>query len=418
MSFIQGLIPPTKLERAVALQSILSAFATGSFLTGTAVFFTRIVGLSAAQVGLGLSISGVVVLGLSVPLGRLSDQIGSRRIWVIAALLEALLYFAWPSLRGFALFSLMLSVLAAVETAGRSGRNAYVLEVFPREQRVRSMAFIRAARNIGYTMGAAAGGFALAIGTRTAIEAVPVVTGGLLLINALMVVRLPQIDVRAPVATEGLPGPAGLKNKGFVALGICNGILSTHQVLLNVVVPLWLVERTDAPHVLLAWLFGTNTVMAVFLTVRTAQGAETISGALRATNRGAACMVASCGIIAVTHDTAGWASIVLIWLGHVTITGAELWQSAAGWGLLSELSDPQRLGEYQGVWNLGFQVESIVGPALFTYLAINVGNLGWVAIAVLILAAAAATYPATRAAERHLAAHVTSSSPAVANLTL
>jgi hypothetical protein len=30
-------------------------------------------------------------------------------------------------------------------------------------------------------------------------------------------------------------------------------------VLLNVVVPLWLVERTDAPHTLLARLFGTNT---------------------------------------------------------------------------------------------------------------------------------------------------------------
>lgn len=270
------------------------------------------------------------------------------------------------------------------------------------------MAFIRAARNIGYTLGAAAGGFALAIGTRTAIETVPVVTGGLLLINALMVVRLPRIEQPAAVATEVLPSPAGLKNKGFVALGVCNGILSTHQVLLNVVVPLWLVERTDAPHVLLAWLFGTNTVMAVLLTVRTAQGAETIRGALRATNRGAVCMVASCGIIAITHDTVGWVSIALIWFGHVTITGAELWQSAAGWGLLAELSDPQRLGEYQGVWNLGYQVESIVGPALFTYLAIDVGNLGWAAIASLIVLAAVGTYPATRAAQRHLALHATS----------
>ena len=117
-------------------------------------------------------------------------------------------------------------------------------------------------------------------------------------------------------------------------------------------------------------------------------------------------MVASCGIIAVTHDTVGWASIVLIWLGHVTITGAELWQSAAGWGLLAELSDPQRLGEYQGVWNLGYQVESIVGPALFTYLAINVGNVGWVMIAALIVLAAIGTYPATRSAQRHLALHV------------
>lgn len=413
MRLIRDLLPPTRLERAVALQSILSAFATGSFLTGTAVFFTRIVGLSAAQVGLGLSISGVVVLTCSVPLGRLADRLGSRRIWAVGALLEALLYFVWPWLRGFGLFTAMLSVLAIVETASRAGRNAYVIEVFPRDQRVRSMAFIRAARNIGYTMGAAGSGFALAIGTRTAVEAVPLITGTLLLANAVMVVRLPRVEKPDHIAVQGVASPSGLRNRGFVALGVCNGILSTHQVLLNVVVPLWLVERTDAPHVLLAWLFGTNTVLAVLLQVRTAKGAETIPGALRATLRGAACMVASCGIIAVTHDTVGWVSIVLIWVGHVTITGAELWQSAAGWGLMAELSDPQRLGEYQGVWNLGYQAADILGPALFTYLAINVGAPGWGAIALLILVAAAATYPATRAAQRHLTEHVIDAAPLV-----
>ncbi len=52
---LAGLVPPTKLERDLALQSVLSAFATGAFLTGTAVFFTQVVGLTGAQVGLGMS---------------------------------------------------------------------------------------------------------------------------------------------------------------------------------------------------------------------------------------------------------------------------------------------------------------------------------------------------------------------------
>ena len=43
------------------------------------------------------------------------------------------------------------------------------------------------------------------------------------------------------------------------------GVLWTNQVLLNIVIPLWLVEGTDAPRVLLAFLFGTNTVMCIFL---------------------------------------------------------------------------------------------------------------------------------------------------------
>ncbi|MGI9155991.1 MAG: MFS transporter, partial [Marmoricola sp.] len=105
-----------------------------------------------------------------------------------------------------------------------------------------------------------------------------------------------------------------------------------------------------------------------------------------------------------THDTVGWVSIVLIWVGHVTITGAELFQSAASWGFLAELSDPRRRGEYQGVWRLGFQVETILGPALFTYLAISWGTPGWLLIAAIAVVAAALAHPAARSAERYLQA--------------
>ena len=126
---------------------------------------------------------------------------------------------------------------------------------------------MRAARNVGYTLGALAGGIALAIGTREAIIAVPILTGVLLLLNAVMVADA-ALD-RAARGGRGArrgdrhrhrpPGATGASS----LLSACNGVLTSNQVLLNVVVPLWLVERTDAPHTLLAWLFGTNTVMAV-----------------------------------------------------------------------------------------------------------------------------------------------------------
>jgi len=200
---------------------------------------------------------------------------------------------------------------------------------------VRSMAYMRSARNVGYTLGAAAGGFALAIGTDGAVMAVPLLTGALLVVNALMIAGLPAVATAEPVEVAHLASPAGPRNTGFVVLGVCNGVLGTNQVLLNVVVPLWLVERTDAPEVLLAWLFGTNTVLAVLLQVPAARGADSVAGSLRAVRLCALSFIASCAIIAVTHDTVGWVSIVLIWLGHVTITGAELWSSASHWGFLA-----------------------------------------------------------------------------------
>src|SRR6185436_19035787 len=121
----------------------------------------------------------------------------------------------------------------------------------------------------------------------------------------------------------------------FFLMSICNGVLGTHGVLLNVVIPLWLVQETDAPQVLLAWLFGTNTVMAVCLQVAAAKGVVDVRSSLRAARISAFFMVLSCGIVAVTHDTLGWVTIALVWIGHVTVTGAELFQSAAHWGFLS-----------------------------------------------------------------------------------
>ena len=399
---------PTPLVRRLSSQSVLSAFGDGVFLTGSAVFFTQVVGLSAAQVGLGLTLAGVVTFGLAVPLGKLSDRFGAKLVWASCSLMEALLYLVWLAVGGMATFIAMMVVLELVSTTSRSARNAYRFDVFPREERVSSSAYFRAARNVGYTLGALLAGVALATNDLDVIRAVPVITAGLLLLNALLVSRLPQkgahVETEAPldalVHAEGRE--SALRNRGYLLMSVCGGVLATHQVLLNVVIPLWLVEETDAPRVLLAWLFGTNTVMAVGLQVAAARGVVSVADSLRAQRRGAFFFVLSCGIVAITHDTVGWVTIALVWIGHVTVTGAELFSSAGEWGLQAELSDPARRGEYQGVSQLGFTVGSVWAPAAYTYLAMEWGAEGWAVIATVVVAAAIAIHPASRAAERHL----------------
>jgi len=400
---------PTSLVRRLSAQSVLSAFGDGVFLTGSAVFFTQIVGLSAAQVGLGLSLAGVATFGLAVPLGKLSDRYGAKRVWALSSLIEALLYLVWLSIGGLIAFVVMMIGLELIQTASRSARNAYRFDVFPREERVSSNAYFRAARNVGYTLGALLAGVALATNSDDVIRLVPVVTAFLLLLNASLVSRLPRAahHVEAEPLLEVAIEASGerrsaLRNRGYVAMSIFGGVLATHQVLLNVVIPLWLVEETDAPRVLLAWLFGTNTVLAVLLQVAAARGITTVADSLRAQRRGAFFFMLSCGIVLVTHDTVGWVTIALVWIGHVTVTGAELFNSAGEWGLQAELSDPERRGEYQGVSQLGYTLGSVWAPALYTFLAMEWGTPGWLVIAGIVLVAAILVHPAARAAERHL----------------
>ncbi len=399
----------SSLVRRLSAQSVLSAFGDGVFLTGSAVFFTQIVGLSAAQVGLGLSLSGLATFALAVPLGKLSDRYGAKRVWALSSLVEALLYLVWLAVGDMTSFVAMMIGLGLVQTASRSSRNAYRFDVFPREERVSSNAYFRAARNVGYTFGALLAGIALATNDDDVVRLVPVVTAALLVLNAALVARLPRavhhvdaqplLEVAIEAASEK---QSALRNRGYLAMATLGGVLSTHQVLLNVVIPLWLVEETDAPRVLLAWLFGTNTVMAVLLQVAAARGITTVADSLRAQRRGAFFFVLSCGIVMVTHDTIGWMTIALVWIGHVTVTGAELFQSAGEWGLQAELSDPERRGEYQGVSQLGFTLGSVWAPALYTFLAMSWGTPGWLVIAAIVLLAAVLIHPAARAAERHL----------------
>ena len=383
---------------------MLFAIGEGTFLTGSAVFFTQIVGLTAAQVGLGLTTAGVVSFFFAVPLGKLADQVGAKRLWAAGAFAGAGLYACWPFIDGFGAFVAMIIVLELVGSAGWSGRAAYTIAIFPREERVQSQAFMRAALNIGFTLGALIGGLALAFDNDDVVRAVPWLVAVILTLNALYITRLPDTEVTAaPVLSDQVLDKGALRNRGFLALNFCDGVLSTNQVLLNVVIPLWLVQETDAPRVLLAYLFGTNTLMAVLLQVSAARGVDSVDRSLRASRISAGFFVLSCLIVLVTHDTVGWITILLVWLGHVTVTGAELFQSAGHWGYQSELSDPQRLGEYQGAAQLGGTLGGVWAPAAYTFLAMEWGPPGWIVIAGIVALATLGMKPAARAAERYLA---------------
>ena len=229
------------------------------------------------------------------------------------------------------------------------------------------------------------------------------------LVNAVFVTRLPKAshDERTPEERKlEIPGPGPMRNVGWLLTTFFTGVFWTNQVLLNIVIPLWLVQETDAPHVLLAFLFGTNTVMCIFLPMAASRGVHDVPTALRAVRVSSTFFVISCLITLFTHDTVGWVTIALVWLGHVTVTGAELYLSAASWAFEAELMDPRRRGAYQGAAGLTSTLGKVWAPAVFTFLAMNWGAAGWLVIAGTVVIATVAIHPSTRLARRFLEEHV------------
>ena len=116
-SRLDRFLPPTPLARRLSVQSVLFATGQGAFITGSAVFFTQIVGLTAAQVGLGLTIAGVFAFAFAVPLGKLADRVGPKRQWAAGAFLTAALYLVWPFVGGFASYVVLVVVLELAQNA-------------------------------------------------------------------------------------------------------------------------------------------------------------------------------------------------------------------------------------------------------------------------------------------------------------
>jgi MFS family permease len=137
-----------------------------------------------------------------------------------------------------------------------------------------------------------------------------------------------------------------------------------------------------------------------------ARGVEDVPTALKAVRISTTFFVLSCLITLATHDTIGWVTIALVWLGHVTVTGAELYLSAASWSFEAELMDPRQRGAYQGAAELSSTLGRVWAPALYTFLAMNWGAAGWLLIAGIIVVATIGVHPSTRLARRFLEQHV------------
>jgi len=397
------LVPPPGLVRRLSLQSVLFKTGDGVFMTGSAVFFTQVVGLSMAQIGLGLTIGEVLSGIVAISAGRLADRIGPKRAWALGGVLCAAVFAAWPFVEGFAAYLLMVTLYSVVENAADAGRQAYVLDVLPTAERIRSQAYIYSAMNAGSTFGALLGGIALAFDSTALMRWLPFVTVAVFLVNALFVARLPGAprDLRTREEARVRPeGPSALANRGYLALQFCMGSLWTNQTLLSVLIPLWLVTETDSPHWLLAWLFGTNTVLCIFLPQFTSSGVRTLGDGLRRVRWSAAFFMLSCLITMVTHSTTGLITGLLVWLGHLTVTAAELATGSAGWMFQARLQDPRRRGEYASVGGLLSQLGGRWAPALYTWLAMSWQHVGWMLIGLIVVIAAAGAHPAMRAAER------------------
>ncbi|MEV6521181.1 MFS transporter [Longispora sp. NPDC051575] len=398
ITVLRALNPGSPAIMALTLSSLVASIGRGTFITISVVFFSKSVGLTATQVGVGMTIAAVIGLLSGVPAGYLADRIGPRTVTVVLGCVQATVLLGYTMAKGFVGFVVVATVVSLVESGLGASRGALIAGAVPPEVRVRTRAYLRSVTNVGWVVGALPAGWALAHDTRNGYLAVIWLNAALFVASALLNLRVPAVPPQ-PKAASG-PRLVALRDKPFVTLTLLNAVLCIHYGMLNIAVPLWIIERTSAPAWVVAAATALNAVVVVVFQVRASRGTGDADGGARAQRASGFLLLAACLLYALAAGRPPWIAAAVLIAGALVHVLGELRQAAGGWGISFSLAPEHAQGQYQGLYNMSFAFASVVAPAILTTVVVGWGWPGWLLFGLVFAGAGAAVPAAVRWAQR------------------
>ncbi|MEV6833920.1 MFS transporter [Streptomyces sp. NPDC051133] len=395
-------------HRLLALAQLANSLGDGAYYVTSALYFTRVLGLAPARVGLGLTLAWAAGSLLGLPLGRLADRRGPRGTSVLLAVGTSAAVASFLLVRGFVPFVLTACVYASAQSGLAAARQALVAGLVPAGERTGMLARLQSTLNGGLAVGAAVGGLALSAGSAAAYRGVLALDALCFLACALLLLRLPAVTAVASAGTgAGSRRFAVLRDRPYALVALLNAVLLLRLPLLSLALPLWITERTGAPAWLASGLFVLNTLAVTLFQVRAARTVTGLGSALRVLRRSGLVMLASCAVFALSAGRSAWPAAAFLITGAALQVVAEMQQSAGSWQLSFDLAPADRTGEYQGLFGTGVTVARTLGPGVVTWLLLDWGTPGWLLLGALMPVASYAMGPAARRAAGRRTPHET-----------
>jgi len=371
---------------------------SGVFMVSAALFYTRIVGLSVARVGLGMGIAALVGLCAGIPVGHVADRRGPRETYRLTLAAQAIAMASLVLVRSFGFFVLVVTATQLAISASSAAR-APLVRGFGGPELTRYRAYLRSLVNLAGCLGGIAAGLAIQLNTREAYLALVLVNALSYAVCAVIVSWLPALP--PVVKPAGVTGRwIALKDKAYIAVSLLDGMMWIQGAVLVFAVPLWIVDHTSAPR----WLVGAtvvlNTAMVVALQVRASRGIDSSPAAVAAIRRAGVAFGIGMGLIAAAARVPAWAAAVLLAAGVAVHTVGELWHAAGSLELRVRLAPAHAQGQYSGVFGFGRGLGNVVAPTVLGLLCITWGAAGWLVMGGVFVAIGLVLPIAGRWAER------------------
>ncbi|WP_234018152.1 MFS transporter [Streptomyces sp. ATexAB-D23] len=385
--------PGGRDARIMLLALAVDRTGSGLWAASSVLYLTFVTHLSAQQIGVLLGTAGVAGIAGSPLAGRLAGRFPVRPLLIGCHLLRLVtltLVLLCTS------FGALLVVVAVTYLGDRAAKTLEMLFATRAagERRVAYQALSRSAANAGYGVGAGLAAIGLAIGTTDAYRA-------LILGNALSFVvaaalvwrtgepagRTREVARAAPVPDDATPAPrpkSPWRDRGYLRFVLLDIPMNLDDSVLAVGLPLWLVNRTSAPHALVPAFLVINTVLVVALQLAVSRRAEGPRKAVRAVLLYGALMFVCCALPAVATGCGTWAAATVLLAAAVLVTMAELMRSVSSWELAVLLSPPDERAAYLGVAGMSQSIQKSAGPPLLTGVVMAAGPVGWLALGAVV----------------------------------
>ncbi|WP_405007402.1 MFS transporter [Kitasatospora purpeofusca] len=409
------LLHPDPTVRRLARITLLNTVGSGLSLSVGVLFFTRFLGLSAGRLGFALTAAGLCGVLASIPAGRAADRWGARPVLVALVALTGLGTAGYTLVDGYPAFVALACLVSAADRGGAAVRNALYAEVLPADKRVAGRAYLRVVTNVGICLGTGVGAIALQVDSRAGYLTAILADAASYLAVAVLFQRLrvPGWSGAASAAgagradkaaEEGAAGGRGrnpaLRDGPFLVVTALGSVLALQFAMLEVGVPLWIVQQTDAPRITVAGTLIVNTVLVIALQVPATRGTEHPVAAARACGRAGLVLAASCLVLGLAHGTPAALAAVVVLVGVALQAVGEVLSQAGTWALSYDLAGERAHGAYQGVFNAGMSAALMIGPAVVSTAVIGHGLVGWAVLGALLGGAGLAMGPAVRWARR------------------
>jgi predicted MFS family arabinose efflux permease len=316
------------------------------------LYMTRMLGFTAEEAGRVLALYGFGALAGSLLGGWLSDRIGAVRVQVASLAASGIGFLAIGQAHGRAALALVVLATSVMAETFRPAVFTAVAAYSPPEVRVRSIALLRLAVNLGMSIGPAAGGLLAArhYGWLFVADAGTCWTAALILWLAL--VRRERVQWRSDGAS---PGPSPWRDAPFVAFLWLMLLLAIVFFQLMSTLPLYWRQVYGLSEATIGSLLASNALVIVLFEMVLIRAIDRFQP-LRVVALGSLLVCTGFALLPLGRSVAFGLFATMVW------TLGEMLSLPLSNGVVALRAHPASRGRYMGAYTLAFSAAFVIAP--------------------------------------------------------